>query len=55
MSSGRLLRKARRLRIGGGFLLVLGSAVTGVRGWTITPSHFLNNRLDTVWLGREEP
>jgi peptide/nickel transport system substrate-binding protein len=22
-----------------------------VRGWTITPSHFLNNQLDTVWLG----
>jgi peptide/nickel transport system substrate-binding protein len=21
-----------------------------VRGWTITPSHFLNNHLDTVWL-----
>jgi hypothetical protein len=21
-----------------------------VRGWTITPSHFLNNELDTVWL-----
>jgi peptide/nickel transport system substrate-binding protein len=21
-----------------------------VRGWTITPSHFLNNQLDTVWL-----
>jgi len=20
-----------------------------VRGWTITPSHFLNNQLDTVW------
>jgi peptide/nickel transport system substrate-binding protein len=24
-----------------------------VRGWTITPSHFLNNQLDTVWL--EDP
>ena len=23
---------------------------TRVRGWTITPSHFLNNQLDTVWL-----
>ena len=22
-----------------------------VRGWTITPSHYLNNQLDTVWLG----
>ncbi len=22
----------------------------GVRGWTITPSHYLNNQLDTVWL-----
>ena len=22
-----------------------------VKGWTITPSHFLNNQLDTVWLG----
>jgi peptide/nickel transport system substrate-binding protein len=21
-----------------------------VRGWTITPSHYLNNQLDTVWL-----
>ncbi len=21
-----------------------------VRGWTITPSHFLNNQLATVWL-----
>ena len=21
-----------------------------VRGWTITPSHFLNGQLDTVWL-----
>ena len=21
-----------------------------VRGWSITPSHFLNNQLDTVWL-----
>jgi len=21
-----------------------------IRGWTITPSHFLNNQLDTVWL-----
>jgi len=21
-----------------------------VRGWTITPTHFLNNQLDTVWL-----
>ena len=21
-----------------------------VRGWTITPSHFLSNQLDTVWL-----
>jgi peptide/nickel transport system substrate-binding protein len=21
-----------------------------VRGWTITPSHFVNNQLDTVWL-----
>ncbi len=24
-----------------------------VRGWTITPSHFLNNQLDTVWLTEE--
>jgi peptide/nickel transport system substrate-binding protein len=23
---------------------------TRVRGWTITPSHYLNNQLDTVWL-----
>jgi hypothetical protein len=22
----------------------------GVRDWTITPSHYLNNQLDTVWL-----
>jgi len=22
-----------------------------VHGWTITPSHYLNNQLDTVWLG----
>jgi len=21
-----------------------------VRGWTITPSHYLNNQLDMVWL-----
>ena len=21
-----------------------------VRGWTVTPSHVLNNQLDTVWL-----
>jgi hypothetical protein len=21
-----------------------------VRGWTITPSHYLNSQLDTVWL-----
>jgi len=26
-----------------------------VRGWTITPSHFLNNQLDTVWVERQEP
>jgi peptide/nickel transport system substrate-binding protein len=24
-----------------------------VRGWTITPSHYLNNQLDTVWLAEE--
>jgi ABC-type transport system substrate-binding protein len=24
-----------------------------VRGWTITPSHFLNCQLDTVWLAPE--
>ena len=24
-----------------------------VKGWTITPSHFLNNQLDTVWLAPE--
>jgi hypothetical protein len=23
-----------------------------VRGWTITPSHYLNNQLDTVWLAK---
>jgi len=23
-----------------------------VRGWTITPSHYLNNQLDTVWLAQ---
>ena len=23
---------------------------SNVRGWTITPSHYLNNQLDTVWL-----
>jgi len=21
-----------------------------MKGWTITPSHYLNNQLDTVWL-----
>ena len=21
-----------------------------VKGWTVTPSHYLNNQLDTVWL-----
>ena len=21
-----------------------------VKGWTVTPSHYLNNMLDTVWL-----
>jgi peptide/nickel transport system substrate-binding protein len=25
-----------------------------VKGWTITPSHYLNNQLDTVWLSSEE-
>jgi hypothetical protein len=24
-----------------------------LKGWTITPSHFLNNQLDTVWLAPE--
>src|SRR3989442_5890449 len=24
-----------------------------VRGWTITPSHFLNQQLDTVWLAQK--
>jgi hypothetical protein len=24
--------------------------VFSTRGWTITPSHYLNNQLDTVWL-----
>jgi peptide/nickel transport system substrate-binding protein len=24
-----------------------------VRGWTITPSHYLNNQLDTVWLAEQ--
>ena len=24
-----------------------------LKGWTITPSHFLNNQLDTVWLSPE--
>ena len=24
-----------------------------VKGWTITPSHYLNNQLDTVWLSSE--
>jgi hypothetical protein len=24
--------------------------LTKVRGWTVTPSHYLNNQLDTVWL-----
>ena len=23
---------------------------TRVRGWTITPSHYINSQLDTVWL-----
>ena len=23
-----------------------------VHGWTITPSHYLNNQLDTVWLSQ---
>src|SRR5262249_62107723 len=26
---------------------------SSVRGWTITPSHYLNNQLDTVWLAEE--
>jgi peptide/nickel transport system substrate-binding protein len=21
-----------------------------VRGWTVTPSHYLNQQLDTIWL-----
>jgi hypothetical protein len=24
-----------------------------LKGWTIAPSHFLNNQLDTVWLAPE--
>lgn len=24
-----------------------------VRGWTISPSHYLNNQLDTIWLAPE--
>ena len=24
-----------------------------VKGWTVTPSHYLNNQLDTVWLAPE--
>ena len=24
-----------------------------LRGWAITPSHFVNNQLDTVWLAPE--
>jgi hypothetical protein len=24
-----------------------------VRGWTITPSHFLNTQLDMIWLAPE--
>src|SRR4029450_3690535 len=24
-----------------------------VRGWTITPSHYINQQLDTVWLAEE--
>ena len=24
-----------------------------VRGWTITPSHYLNGQLDTIWLAPE--
>ena len=23
-----------------------------MRGWTVTPSHYLNNTLDTVWLAQ---
>ena len=29
---------------------IVGPHSARVRGWTITPSHFLNNQLDTVWL-----
>jgi peptide/nickel transport system substrate-binding protein len=25
-----------------------------VKGWTITPSHYLNNTLDTVWLDQAD-
>ena len=25
-----------------------------LRGWTITPSHYLNEELDTVWLAERE-
>ncbi len=25
-----------------------------VKGWTITPSHYLNNTLDTVWLDQSD-
>jgi hypothetical protein len=25
-------------------------ALVGLAGWTITPSHYLNQQLDTVWL-----
>jgi hypothetical protein len=38
---------------GTGFPLVWNHEFAGdvrMRNWTITPSHYLNNQLDTVWL-----
>jgi len=31
-------------------LAILSAHLAKVRGWTITPSHFLNQQLDVVWL-----
>jgi threonine dehydrogenase-like Zn-dependent dehydrogenase len=47
---GEVLLKVNVTSICGTDVKVLHRHSARVRGWTITPSHFLNNQLDTVWL-----
>lgn len=39
-------------RAGGELLFIVAAEphLAKVRGWSISPSHFLNQQLDTVWL-----